>query len=81
MFVEVGPGAAVVGDAVAAGVGNDEGLLLTSVEFALGGGYPLFARHIVNGFYGSLFTENYAKKLSNFDYKDSAILRHKSCYL
>ena len=34
----MGPGAAVVGDAVAAGVGNDEGLLLTAIEFALGGG-------------------------------------------
>ena len=31
------PGSAVVGDAVAAGVGGDEGLLLASVKFALGG--------------------------------------------
>ena len=31
------PGGAIVGDAVATGVGGDEGLLLTSVEFALGG--------------------------------------------
>lgn len=36
-FFEVGPGAAVVGDAVAAGVGRDESLLLSSVELALGG--------------------------------------------